>query len=179
MNEKKIPFWLQPEFRRLEFKEAWPKGDQIARTAITFANGDGGLIEAWSTGIQKMRIEVANYPDIRLVLQEAGHAFQVQFVKMRAQEAQEAAEESQKVLSKVERDIIEACQINDKSGSELLAKTGYTIRTGNFKKTLTRLLDQGLVEMTIPDKPRSSKQRYRLTKLGRGVLLRLTTKDKR
>ncbi|MDJ0764245.1 MAG: hypothetical protein QNJ97_14780 [Myxococcota bacterium] len=28
-------------------------------------------------------------------------------------------------------------------------------------------LDAGLVEMTIPDKPRSSKQRYRLTELGR------------
>ena len=28
-------------------------------------------------------------------------------------------------------------------------------------------MDQGLVEMTIPDKPRSSKQRYRLTDEGR------------
>ena len=102
-----------------------------------------------------------------------------QEAQVKAQEAQEAAEESQKVLSKVERDIIAACQINDQSGSELLAKTGYTTRTGNFKKTLTKLVDQRLVEMTIPDKPRSRKQRYRLTKLGRGVLLRLTTKNKR
>jgi len=30
-------------------------------------------------------------------------------------------------------------------------------------------LDAGLVEMTIPDKPRSSKQRYRLTGLGHRV----------
>ena len=35
-------FWLQPESRRLEFKEAWPKGDQIARTVVAFANGAGG-----------------------------------------------------------------------------------------------------------------------------------------
>jgi ATP-dependent DNA helicase RecG len=28
-------------------------------------------------------------------------------------------------------------------------------------------MEAGLVEMTIPDKPRSSKQRYRLTDLGR------------
>ena len=34
MNEKKIPFWRQPESRRLEFKEAWPKGDQIARQRL-------------------------------------------------------------------------------------------------------------------------------------------------
>lgn len=35
-------FWLQPESRRLEFKEGWPGGDKIARTA--FANGAGGRI---------------------------------------------------------------------------------------------------------------------------------------
>jgi ATP-dependent DNA helicase RecG len=31
-------------------------------------------------------------------------------------------------------------------------------------------LDAGLIEMTIPDKPRSSKQRYRLTDKGRQLL---------
>ena len=35
---------------------------------------------------------------------------------------------------------------------------------------LNPLLDAGLAEMTIPNKPRSSKQRYRLTDMGRQVL---------
>ena len=35
-------FWERPESRRLEFKESWPGGDKIARTAIAFANGAGG-----------------------------------------------------------------------------------------------------------------------------------------
>lgn len=35
---------------------------------------------------------------------------------------------------------------------------------------LTPALDAGLVEMTIPDKPRSSKQKYRLTEEGRRFL---------
>ena len=35
---------------------------------------------------------------------------------------------------------------------------------------LNPLLNAGLAEMTIPDKPRSSKQRYRLTDKGRQVL---------
>ncbi len=38
------PFWQQPESRRLEFKEAFPKGERIARTAVAFANGGGGKI---------------------------------------------------------------------------------------------------------------------------------------
>jgi ATP-dependent DNA helicase RecG len=37
-------------------------------------------------------------------------------------------------------------------------------------QVLNPLLEEGLVEMTIPDKPRSSKQRYRLTDKGRRVL---------
>lgn len=38
----------------------------------------------------------------------------------------------------------------------------------NFRKTsLLPALNAGLIEMTIPDKPRSSKQQYRLTEQGR------------
>jgi len=35
------------------------------------------------------------------------------------------------------------------------------------------LLDGGLVEMTIPEKPCSSKQKYRLTDLGQNAALNL------
>jgi ATP-dependent DNA helicase RecG len=49
---------------------------------------------------------------------------------------------------------------------------GYSTRTGNFKKALTRLLALGRLEMTIPGKPRSSKQRYKTTALGRKALAR-------
>ena len=43
----------------------------------------------------------------------------------------------------------------------------------HFRKTyLLPALEAGLVEMTIPDKPRSSKQKYRLTDKGRQVVAR-------
>ena len=43
----------------------------------------------------------------------------------------------------------------------------------HFRKAyLLPALDAGLIEMTIPDKPRSSKQRYRLTDKGRQVMAR-------
>lgn len=39
-----------------------------------------------------------------------------------------------------------------------------------YREYLHPLLEEGLLEMTIPDKPRSSKQRYRTTPAGRAVL---------
>jgi ATP-dependent DNA helicase RecG len=43
----------------------------------------------------------------------------------------------------------------------------------HFRKTfLVPALQAGLIEMTIPDKPRSSKQRYRLTEKGRDHMKR-------
>jgi len=44
LQNSATPFWQQPESRRMEFKEAFPKGDQLARTVVAFANGAGGKI---------------------------------------------------------------------------------------------------------------------------------------
>jgi len=38
------------------------------------------------------------------------------------------------------------------------------------ESVLKPLLDRGLLEMTIPDKPHSSKQKYRITEKGRLVI---------
>lgn len=48
----------------------------------------------------------------------------------------------------------------------LMAIAGRSDRTKFRNQVLGPLLDQGLIEMTIPDKPRSSKQHYRLTGAG-------------
>lgn len=43
----------------------------------------------------------------------------------------------------------------------------------HFRKSyLLPALEAGLVEMTIPDKPRSSRQKYRITDKGRQVMAR-------
>ena len=53
--------------------------------------------------------------------------------------------------------------------AEIMEGMGLKDRMHFAKEYLQPALDAGLVEMTIPDKPRSSKQRYRLTVQGRGL----------
>ncbi len=50
---------------------------------------------------------------------------------------------------------------------------GRTDRTKFRKQILKPLIDAGWLEMTVPDKPTSSKQKYRLTEKGRNLLVEL------
>jgi len=51
-----------------------------------------------------------------------------------------------------------------------MAITGRSDRTKFKHQVLNPLIEAGFIEMTVPDKPRSSKQRYRTTPAGRVVL---------
>ena len=51
-----------------------------------------------------------------------------------------------------------------------MESAGRSDRTKFRHQVLDPLIAAGLLEMTIPDKPRSSKQRYRLTERGRQYL---------
>ena len=56
------------------------------------------------------------------------------------------------------------------SFAELQAAAGLKDRVHFLKTHLEPLLLAGWIERTIPDKPRSSKQKYRLTEKGRQTL---------
>jgi predicted HTH transcriptional regulator len=168
------------------------------------------LIEAWGTGIQKMQGELVNYPEIELVLKEAGHAFQVQFRKKPA--AEPAAERVGLKLSHTEAGRVpDKYRISiEQTPDKYRANTGqvpgeYRTSTGQVPDKL-KLLDfcregrtikemmshvslkhsetfltnylhplirENLMSMTIPDKPRSPKQRYLVTTKGLGELEKL------
>jgi len=56
--------------------------------------------------------------------------------------------------------------------TRLHAQTALGLKgQANFRdRYLKPALKAGLIEMTIPDKPRSSKQKYRLTNKGRNLI---------
>lgn len=56
------------------------------------------------------------------------------------------------------------------STNELMLKLKLKSKTGAFKQALNELLSNSLIEYTIPDKPASRLQKYRLTEKGRKIL---------
>ena len=52
---------------------------------------------------------------------------------------------------------------------------GRTNRSKFRKQMLKPLIETGLLEMTIPEKPTSSRQKYRLTEKGRDILAEIST----
>lgn len=65
------------------------------------------------------------------------------------------------------------CLDGECTRAEILQRLGLRDRFNLTKEYLRPAIAEGLVEMTIPDKPRSSKQRYRLTSSGRELQERL------
>ncbi|NTV26491.1 MAG: DUF4062 domain-containing protein [Chlorobiaceae bacterium] len=84
--------------------------------------------------------------------------------------------ETRVLLTPVEIALIYACSAASKSSQELLTVAGYKTRTGNFKRSMEKLLAEGLIAMTIPEKPNSRNQRYVATTEGRELLQSLDHK---
>ncbi len=69
------------------------------------------------------------------------------------------------------------CAAQPRSKQELLAVLGLSNAYLNYKRHIVPVLEQGLIAMTIPDKPQSRLQRYCLMPQGQALLAALTTKE--
>ena len=65
--------------------------------------------------------------------------------------------------------ILELCK-EPMSSPEIIKELGHKKRSGAFTRTLKLLLVEDLIMFTIPDKPRSKKQKYVTTEKGRKIL---------
>jgi len=73
------------------------------------------------------------------------------------------------VLSAYQVEVLETAR-EPRALAELMAPSGLKNKTRFRDQVLAPLIEAGLLEMTIPDKPRSSRQRYRITPAGTRLL---------
>ncbi len=122
------------------------------------------LIEAWGSGIRKMRTELEEYPEIELMLREAGHAFQVQFIKKGLSGGSEQPELQPESLN--DR-VIKALAAGPLSKAEISRLLGQKEVSGQLNTVIRKLRKEGSIEYTIPEKPNSRLQKYRLCNINR------------
>jgi len=157
-------------------------------------------VEHIGSGIKRIRDLCREYGVAEPRIEVSEHWFTISFLrpatKTEAQISDKIISEKNKVIkesaseqSRLETDIVPSLsQVCPKSVpgnlaeailhasvlpvdvTALMALAGHTNRT-RFRNVILRpLIDANLLEFTIPDKPQSSKQRYRLTDLGRRLL---------
>ena len=127
-------------------------------------------------------IAMEEYPEFESKILEPGLSFQVQVIKKDYQQAKDQVKVNTKpalswhqvgtksALSRQQVEIILQTCILPQPVFELMKKFEWKDRTKFKKKFLNPLIEMKLITMTIPGKPKSSKQKYITTEKGKELL---------
>lgn len=145
------------------------------------------LVEQWGSGIKRIFSEAAaqGLPEPRVTEIATGVRLSV-FLSTQHQTSATSAQEiplahtNEPINAQVSEQVIgllQHCAAQPRNKQELLAALGLSNAYLNYKRHIVPLLEQNLIAMTIPDKPQSRLQRYRLTAQGQALLAALRSKE--
>jgi len=146
--------------------ESKPRNPIIANACFL-----GGYIDAWGRGIEKIieACRLENLPDPEF---DDSDGFRVTLYapSLFGDKGLSKDQVGTKLgLSQDQVRILHSC-LEERRITGLMAVLKRSNRTKFRDQILNPLIEMGLIEMTIPDKPKSSRQKYRLTDKGRKVL---------
>lgn len=124
-----------------------------------------GYIEAWGRGIEKMLRTCREHGVPEPLLEADASGVQVSF-----------SVGTRLALSRHQVAVLRKSMSESKL-VDLMDALGRTDRTKFRNQVLNPLLEEGLIEMSRPDTPTSSKQTYHITPLGRTTLARMERGD--
>jgi predicted HTH transcriptional regulator len=142
-----------------------------------------GIIDQWGNGLKLIADELKEYPQIEFRWKEIGLSFQVQFVKLNyitERKQQELRQESGQELRQELGQELRQELANPTKYSEILQKLmvaplsrkgisksfGEKQISGGLNRILIKLIDDKLVEHTIPEVKNHPEQKFRITKRG-------------
>lgn len=126
-----------------------------------------GEVEKVGSGIGRIREALANAGLPELDIAITGF-YTISFQRGKEKSVQVTEQVTDQVTEQVKR-LIEGLGNDVLTGKELMKKLHLSHRPTFLYSYLQPALEAGLVEMTIPEKPRSSKQQYQLTAQGMTV----------
>jgi len=166
----------QPEGQFLEFKRSGLSG--VDREIVAFANSGGGVlllgvdnsgkVEKVGSGIGRMREAVKSAGLSEPEFEFTGF-FTIIFRRGIEEVTTEVTMEVATEVTTEVRKMLEACR-TPLSWREIMDVLGLSNREHVRKAYIKPALENGWLAMTIPDKPRSSKQRYVLTEKGKKLM---------
>jgi ATP-dependent DNA helicase RecG len=188
VHPDKIYFWNSAELQHgwtvetlLGKHESVPFNPDIAHTFFL-----AGMIESWGRGIERVLTlcHNAGIPSPEIRYQSSGLWFMFPFLEKFAVATEKESrnqvgvqvrdQDKVQVRDQVEEEILRLISIIDgeMDRKSILEALQLRARRNLRERYLKPALDAGLIEMTIPDRPNSRLQKYRLTEKGEEVLIK-------
>jgi len=151
-NDGALPIEIKEEDLKREHKSK-PRNPIIAHACFM-----SGYIDTWGRGTLKIidSCKEAGLPEP--IIKELQGGIEISILKKEF-----TIEVTEQVIN-----LILAIDSEDYTSSLIMAKLKLKHRPTFLYTYIQPALEQGFIEMTIPDKPKSSKQKYRLTEKGKG-----------
>ena len=156
---------------------------KIRNTVIARVFRELHLIEQWGTGVQRIFAEAKalGLPEpqlietgmrVRLIIRLLGPIFVSRTINPLTKQLDRRPELKleARLNSALAAKVIFKLQEEDNGKLALAQHLGHKTVSGELKKQIRRLLDLNLIEMTLPDKPNSRLQKYRLTVIGQALI---------